>query len=109
MQRIEKPWGYEEWLEVNSNYVVKRLFMKKGNSCSLQFHDVKKETIIVIDGILTLIHNGRTVHMKPCDVITISPKEVHRMSAEKEDCLYLECSTPELDDVIRVEDKYGRK
>ena len=48
--KIEKPWGYEKLLEVNDNYVVKELFMKEGNSCSLQYHNIKHETFYVING-----------------------------------------------------------
>lgn len=109
MKKIEKPWGYEEWVEVNDKYVVKRLFMKKGNQCSLQYHKKKKETVMILSGCLTVYYNNQVLHMKPFDALTIKPHEVHRMFAEREDCLYLECSTPELEDVVRVEDQYGRK
>lgn len=108
MQRIEKPWGYEVWVEVNDKYIVKRLFMRKGNQCSRQYHEKKQETLVVLSGSLTVFHNDRVLQMKPFDTLTVNPNEIHRMSAETEDCLYLECSTPELEDVVRVEDRYGR-
>ena len=109
MQRIEKPWGYEEWLEVNDRYVVKRLFMRRGHQCSLQYHERKKETVVVLDGTLTVLLDGEVLTIKPFDMITIPPGQRHRMRADELDCLYLEASTPELDDVVRIEDAYGRK
>ena len=108
MEKTDKPWGYEEWIEINDNYVVKRLFMKKGNKCSLQYHQKKKETVMILKGTITLILNNQKKIMKPFDVITIDPGDVHRMYAESDDCLYMECSTVELDDVVRIEDEYGR-
>ena len=52
--KIEKPWGYEELIECNDRYVVKKLFMKKGHSCSIQYHELKTETIIVLNGTLNI-------------------------------------------------------
>jgi mannose-6-phosphate isomerase len=49
MTIVEKPWGYEKWLEVNDNYVVKEIFIKAGHSLSLQYHEQKKETMYVVD------------------------------------------------------------
>jgi mannose-6-phosphate isomerase-like protein (cupin superfamily) len=107
-QRIEKPWGYEELIEVNDKYVVKKLFMRKGHQCSLQYHQQKKETIVILEGSLTILKNREKYFLNPLDEMTIHPNEVHRMIAENDNCLYLECSTPELDDVVRIEDQYGR-
>ena len=109
MQKINKPWGHEELVEVNDNYVVKRLLMKKGHKCSLQYHEKKKETVVVLSGTMTVSYNDQVFQMGPSDTLTIDSHVVHRMFAELEDCLYLECSTPELDDVVRLEDEYGRK
>ena len=47
-QRIEKPWGFEEIIEVNDKYVVKKLHMEQGHRCSLQFHEQKHETVVVL-------------------------------------------------------------
>jgi mannose-6-phosphate isomerase len=105
---IEKPWGWELIIEKNCSYVVKKLFMKKGYQCSLQYHKKKTETIIVLKGILTIIRNGREYSLAPFETTTINPLIEHRMKAIEEDCLYLECSTIELDDVVRLEDSYGR-
>lgn len=110
--KTEKPWGYEELIECNDKYVVKKLFMKKDHKCSLQYHKLKRETIMVLTGEL-YIYIGKdkdsltkNVYL-PGDTITIEPYTVHRMEG-KEDCLYTETSTNELWDVIRIEDSYGR-
>ena len=110
--RIEKPWGYEELVEHNANYVVKKLFMKQGHSCSLQYHELKTETIVVLKGKLN-IYIGSTMETLEkkefCegDHVTIRPYTIHRMEG-LEDCLYLESSTNELWDVVRLQDNYGR-
>ena len=110
--RVEKPWGYEELVECNEKYVVKKLFMKQGHSCSIQYHKLKKETIMILSGVLkistgssleTLVDKLYTVG----DTITIEAYTVHRMMSV-EDCLYTETSTNELWDVVRLEDNYGR-
>jgi mannose-6-phosphate isomerase len=112
MKYIEKPWGYEKILEQNENYVVKELFMKSGHSCSLQYHEKKHETFYVLEGKMRF-YVGQTkddlsiLELGPKEYHTIEPLVVHRMEAI-EDCLYLESSTNFLDDVIRLEDKYGR-
>ena len=108
MERIGKPWGYEECLEINERYVVKRLFMKKGHQCSLQYHEKKRETVTVLEGTLTVFLDGETRTMNPFDTVTVPAGTHHRMIARDTDCLYMEASTPELDDVVRLEDAYGR-
>ena len=108
MQVINKPWGREELIEVNKRYVIKRLFMEEGEQCSLQYHKEKWETLVVLTGLLTVACNGEIREMGPFESITIAPYQTHRMSAKHGNCSYLECSTPELDDVVRVEDQYGR-
>jgi len=110
--KIEKPWGYEELIECNDKYVVKKLFMKKGNSCSIQLHQLKTETIMVLKGNLNIyIGDSLDNLVKKVysfgDTITIKPYTIHRMEAD-EDCLYLETSTNELWDVIRLKDNYNR-
>lgn len=111
-KKIEKPWGYEEILEHNQMYVVKRLFMKKGHKCSLQYHQFKKETFTLLSGKLKFTHGGNEnslidTEIAVGDYVTIEPYYVHRMEA-LEDSLYLECSTNQLDDVVRLKDSYGR-
>ena len=105
--RINKPWGYEE-LVYNEKYVVKKLFMKNGCRCSLQYHNKKTETIIVLKGTLTVELEEKIIKLSEFESITILPLQKHRMSALNNDCLYLEASTTELDDVIRLEDDYKR-
>lgn len=112
MVLIEKPWGYEKIIEQNENYVVKELFMKSGNCCSLQYHEKKHETFYIIEGKMRFyigesIDNLKILELMPKQHHTIEPLVIHRMEAI-EDCLYLESSTNYLDDVIRLEDKYGR-
>ena len=110
--RIEKPWGHEELLSLNERYVMKRLFMKSGHSCSLQFHAHKHETVYVVKGKLSVSVGGSVdkLHeqiMSEGDHLILEPGVIHRMTA-LEDCTYLEASTPELQDVVRLEDNYGR-
>lgn len=110
---VNKPWGKEELIEYNDNYVVKKLFMKAGECCSLQYHKLKRETICVLSGKLYL-HIGKIGELvekkilKPGDTITIEPYIIHRMEGI-EDSVYLETSTNELWDVVRLEDKYKRE
>lgn len=112
MKRIEKPWGHEDWIFVGKEYVVKRLFMRAGHACSLQFHEEKHETVYVVEGDLDLTFatqgGPQEVHrLQAGDHWVLNPGDIHRMSAVT-DCTYLEASTPQLDDVIRLEDSYGR-
>ena len=111
-KKIEKPWGYEELVEYNNNYVVKKLFMKEGHSCSTQYHELKTETIVVLNGILRIfigndINSLDYKDYKEGEYITIKPYTIHKMLGIT-DCLYLETSTNELWDVIRLQDNYGR-
>lgn len=108
IKHIEKPWGYEEILENNPHYTVKKLFMEFGKQCSYQYHEKKHETVYVLAGNLTIITENSERIYEPGDFIILPPLTKHRMSAKTTDCLYLECSTSELDDVIRIEDDYGR-
>ena len=110
--KVEKPWGWENWIEVNPNYVVKELFMKAGNSCSLQYREKKHESFYVLKGQLKFEvghskENLSEMILNEGEYYTVEPFVIHRMSAII-DSLYLESSTNFLDDVIRLEDKYGR-
>lgn len=107
-KRIEKPWGYEEILESNPMYTVKRLLMKKGCQCSYQYHEKKRETVLGLEGNLVIVLENGEITLKPGEHFTLAPMTKHRMKAVDRDCLYLECSTSELDDVIRIQDDYGR-
>jgi len=112
MEIIEKPWGREEIIEINDRYMMKKLTMWKGHRCSLQYHNTKRETIYVLSGKLC-IYSGHSQDQLESRVfiageaITLKPKVIHRMEAV-EDSIYLEASTPEMDDVIRLIDDYQR-
>jgi quercetin dioxygenase-like cupin family protein len=113
-RRVEKPWGHELWWARTERYVGKILHVRRGESLSLQYHNVKDETILLQSGRL-LFETGtqgqekelRRIEMKPGDVFHITPGTLHRMTGI-EDCDILEVSTPELEDVVRLEDRYGR-
>jgi quercetin dioxygenase-like cupin family protein len=108
---VEKPWGYELIWAHTSRYVGKILHIKKGESLSYQYHRVKDETIRLLSGRLELeveLEGQRTtLRFNPGDCLHIVPGMKHRMIG-LEDCDVLEVSTPELDDVVRLEDRYGR-
>ena len=112
MELIEKPWGQEELIEVNERYVVKRLTMQKGHRCSLQYHEQKLETVYLLSGLLHVYlgddaQSLQRIEMRPGDSLTIKPRQVHRMEGQ-ETSVYLEASTSELDDVVRLQDDYKR-
>jgi len=114
-KRVDKPWGYEIWWALSERYVGKILHVRKGESLSLQYHRVKDETILLQSGKLLFETRPageegelRRLEMKPGDVFHITPGTVHRMTG-LEDCDIVEVSTPELDDVVRLEDRYGRQ
>ena len=109
--KVNKPWGYEIIWAHTDRYVGKILHINRGESLSYQFHRVKDETIRLLSGLLEmdLETNGerQKVRLAPGEGLHIVPGMKHRMCA-LEDCDVLEVSTPELDDVVRLEDRYGR-
>lgn len=109
--RVDKPWGNETIFAWTDRYVGKILFIKAGQSLSLQYHRLKDETIYLAAGAMRFeVDEGgglSTVHLKPGDFYRIRPTVKHRMNAD-EDCTVFEVSTPELDDVVRLQDLYGR-
>ena len=109
--RVDKPWGYELHWAKTDRYVGKVIHVDAGHALSLQYHNVKDETILLWSGRLQfeITRDGEmtTFEMTPGERIHVSPKTVHRMTAI-EDCDIIEVSTPELDDVVRLEDRYGR-
>jgi mannose-6-phosphate isomerase len=108
---VEKPWGYELIWAHTARYVGKILHINKGESLSYQYHRVKDETVRLLGGSLELeveLEGKRTkLSLNPGDCLHIVPGMKHRMIA-LEECDVLEVSTPELDDVVRLEDRYGR-
>lgn len=112
MEVIEKPWGKEEVVEINDRYMMKKLTMWKGHRCSLQYHCVKRETIYVLSGQLRIVYGENREELssrvfKAGESITLKPGQVHRMEAV-DDTVYIEASTPEMDDVVRLSDDYQR-
>lgn len=111
-KRVEKPWGHETIFAHSKDYVGKVLFIRAGHALSLQFHNVKEETIFLQSGeMLFQIENEAgemtELHLLPGMASHIAPHRKHRMTAVK-DCEVFEVSTPHLDDVVRLEDRYGR-
>lgn len=106
--KIEKPWGFEEIWAHTDKYVGKLLHIKKGHRLSLQYHEVKEETIYVLSGVLTLITDKEHIILPPGETYHISPGDIHRFSAAEEDVTLMEVSTPDLEDVVRLEDDHGR-
>lgn len=104
---VPKPWGREVWYAHEDRYAGKLLEVTRGHALSLQKHERKQETMYLQSGRLRYHFNGGDFEMEPGQCITVRPGDVHRMEA-LEDSVILEVSTPELDDVIRLEDRYGR-
>jgi len=109
--RVEKPWGYELHWAITDRYVGKILHVEAGHALSLQYHNQKDETIYLYSGRMyfEIEENGVLIKrtMQAGERVHVTPGTVHRMTAI-EDCEVMEVSTPELDDVVRLEDRYGR-
>lgn len=106
---VDKPWGHEVIYAQAARYVGKILVINKGKRLSRQYHKVKHETVYVLKGRLGLELKGKTITAKPGQSFPIPPKAVHRFSAPKGRVTLLEVSTPEIWDVVRLSDDYGRK
>ena len=111
-RRIEKPWGYELIWGETDQYVGKILHMTAGEALSLQYHEIKDETLFLLSGSLLLQAGGLEEELVDYQMLEgqsfhMPSRTVHRMIAET-DCDILEVSTPYLDDVVRLEDRYGR-
>lgn len=109
--QIPKPWGYELIFAHTERYVGKILHINQGETLSLQYHEMKEETLYVVDGELrlTIEHDGdrRELRLRKGEAFHIPPRLIHRMEAVV-DTDVAEVSTTELDDVVRLEDRYGR-
>ena len=113
---VNKPWGHENIWALTEKYVGKILHIREGRRLSLQFHNVKEETIMVLEGIMELtLEEGSqkdeiSIIMKPGDTYHISPLTVHRFSASQgTDVSLIEVSTTEIHDIVRLKDDHGRR
>jgi mannose-6-phosphate isomerase len=112
-ERTEKPWGWELLWARADTYVGKLLFVRADQSLSLQFHNEKDESWYVLEGRAKLEMGAPGDPLPASEVVgpgaayRIRPGTVHRVAA-LEDTLILEVSTPHLDDIVRLEDRYGR-
>ena len=109
---VEKPWGTEKWIDCNEYYAVRELLVKKGHAVSLQYHEKKIETLYVLEGravYTTQDDEGNLVEriVGPGEIMKNYPYVIHRQRA-LEDFRFIEVSTPQLDDIIRVQDDYNR-
>ena len=114
VRRVEKPWGHELIWAHTDGYVGKVLFVRAGQALSLQYHEVKDEAWLVQSGSARLELGAvgeaalETVELGPGDAYHFAPGTIHRVTA-LEDTTIVEVSTPHLDDVVRLEDLYGRE
>jgi len=109
--RVEKPWGYELIWARTDRYVGKILHVAAGHVLSLQYHERKDESIYVLAGeIILRLQQGETLierRLAQGEAFRILPKVIHQFEAVVTSDL-LEASTPEIDDVVRLKDRYGR-
>jgi mannose-6-phosphate isomerase len=122
LKKVTKPWGFEIWItNEHPGYCLKKIFIKKGMKTSLQYHNLKRETNVLFDGVARLHYKKSTdipndnvnsqdisYHdLKQLSTVDISPRILHRLEALTDILLY-EASTPHLDDVVRVKDDTNR-
>ncbi len=112
MDRVDKPWGHEIRFICTDRYAGKLLFIKAGAQLSLQYHERKDEAFYVQSGTLELVlgkgEDQRVERLGPGETRHITPGTIHRFRGVT-DCELFEVSTPELDDVVRIEDDFGRE
>jgi mannose-6-phosphate isomerase-like protein (cupin superfamily) len=112
VRTVPKPWGHETIWAHTDRYVGKILHIRAGHALSVQYHERKDETVHLLSGELIyrvqLDGELRDMHLKAGESFRITPHTIHQMEAVT-DCDVLEASTPELDDVVRLQDRYGRE
>lgn len=112
VRRVDKPWGYELIFAHTDRYAGKILHVEGGHALSLQYHERKDETLYLASGEVELLVGEeaemKRLAMRPGDSYRIRPGVRHRMIAGPAGCEFIEVSSPELDDVVRLEDRYGR-
>lgn len=106
--KVLKPWGHEIRWAITEKYLGKILRIEPQQKLSKQYHQVKDEYIYIMEGTLVLELGDKKITMKPGSSQRIPPGTIHRFCALNDGCTLLEVSTPEIDDVIRLEDMYGR-
>ncbi len=110
---IVKPWGYERIVDLNDRYCIKHIVITQNQRLSKQYHERKRETMILMSGAatVTLFDRGATqdVILQVGEPLVIEPRTIHRVKGESHnDAVIMEISSPELEDVVRLEDDYGR-
>ena len=110
--KVDKPWGYELRWAITDRYLGKVLHLNKGEALSLQYHERKDECQYVIKGSIDMEVGGAdgtlsTRRMTVGDTVHLTPRTRHRLTAIEDSDIF-EVSTPEMDDVVRLEDRYGR-
>jgi quercetin dioxygenase-like cupin family protein len=112
IRTVPKPWGHETIWANTDRYVGKILHIKAGQALSVQYHNLKDETVHLLSGELVYrVQMGEALedmHLEKGESFRITPGTIHQMEAVT-DCDVLEVSTPELDDVVRRSDRYGRE
>lgn len=111
-RRVEKPWGHEIWWAHTDSYVGKLLVVEAGQALSLQYHRVKDEASYLLSGRLLLTQGSSAEQLAereigPGQTWRNEPGVVHSIEA-LEDSTILEVSTPDLEDIVRLSDRYGR-
>jgi mannose-6-phosphate isomerase len=114
-EMIEKPWGYEQIIQKNDKYVMKQIHIEPGKRLSLQYHENKTETILCISD-EAIVWTKRSVEdtetkkvtLKYGEAFHVQQGQIHRFAAGFKSVDLIEVSTPELDDVVRLEDDYNR-
>ncbi|MDQ6691999.1 MAG: cupin domain-containing protein [Candidatus Dormibacteraeota bacterium] len=111
--RVDKPWGYEDRWAITDRYLGKILHVNAGQALSLQYHNQKDECILVVSGEMDFEMDDEsgeltTARLREGDTVHVTPGRRHRMTAVSDVDIF-EVSTPEIDDVVRLEDRYGRQ
>jgi quercetin dioxygenase-like cupin family protein len=114
VRHVPKPWGHETIWAANDLYAGKILHIKAGQALSIQYHEIKDETVYLLSGELKLwvqlpgTDTLQDMRLAAGEAFRITPGTIHYMEAVT-DCDVLEASTPHLDDVVRLKDRYGRE
>lgn len=110
MRKVEKPWGHEVIWAETEKYVGKMLHINSGCRLSKQYHMIKEETVYVLSGVLyNYEDDGSITKVFPGEALHINVGQIHRFGADESHVEIIEVSTPYLEDVVRLEDDYGRR